>query len=59
MSPTARQELRSYARRVRKESKQRDREFYLRNPNAGFCLGVALGIAAVALMGLWWFVTKH
>lgn len=56
MSPTARSELRSYAKRVRKEARQRDRQFAPKNADTGFVLGIFLGITAVALVGALWLI---
>lgn len=46
MSPEARAELR-WSRKVRRESRERDRQFS--REDRGFCVGVALGLAAVIL----------
>lgn len=55
MSPEARMELdRS---RIRRESRERDREFGIQD--RGFAWGFALGIAAAALVLTWWLAVRH
>ena len=54
MTPTARSELRSYTKRIRKESKLRDRQFAPRNVDTSFVVGVVLGLAFVAIAFIWW-----
>lgn len=57
MTPTAKSELSAYARRIRKEAKERDRQFrapWLRIPSVqGFVIGVLLGLVSVWLLAVW------
>lgn len=59
MSPTARSELRAYVKRVRKESKKRDKQFrapWMKVPDTGFIVGIVLGMVAVWLLAVWRWV---
>ena len=46
-------------RRIRKEAKERDRQFAPRSADTGFAVGVALGIVAIALTAALWLLTRH